>query len=560
MSPSRVVRQAGIAALFVLLAEGGWAAEEKRDSACIACHVQLDGELAAPTKNFANDVHAAAGLGCEACHGGDASMAMAEDAAGSMDTKRGFRPRPSRLQVAEFCGTCHSDAGYIKKFNPQLRVDQLAEYRTSIHGKKNAAGDPVPATCIDCHGVHGIRPVNSPDSSVYAVNVPATCAHCHADTEKMAPYGIPMDQFDAYRRSVHGTMLLDVGDTSAPACNDCHGNHGASPPGVASVANVCGQCHGREAALFRASRKQAIFDGLGVAECTVCHDNHAILHPTPELFHTDSAPQVSSGKIVETDPLVAEIGALAAGGKATATWLAVLRPHLPGEDPGLARRIEVTSGGSPPLVLDATVRPGDLLGGEPEQGISGPLTATLRIESPSGVPLESGDAIRLRLELSASSPVAEIVVRDHPGVGWYPVSGSVCRTCHEPGDVCDQATERMYTSLVSLDQSIRGAQGVLREAALSGMEVSGAQFDLKSKGRTAAVESRALIHAFDPERLIARTDEGKGIAAVALEAARSALAELQFRRKGLGVSLALIALVLGGLFFKIRQIDRASGV
>ena len=244
----------------------------------------------------------------------------------------------------------------------------------------------------------------------------------------------------------------------------------------------------------------------------------------------------------------------------TATWLAVLRPHVPGEDPGLARRIEVTSAGSPALVLDATVRPGDLLGGEPARSVTGPLTATLRIESPSGVPVESGDAIRLRLELSASSPVAEIVVRDRPGTGWYPVNGSVCRTCHEPGDACDKATERMYTSLVSLDQSIRGAQGVLREAALSGMEVSGAQFDLKSKGRTAAVESRALIHAFDPERLIARTDEGKGIAAVALEAARAALSELQFRRKGLGVSLALIALVLGGLFFKIRQIDRASGV
>jgi hypothetical protein len=117
----------------------------------------------------------------------------------------------------------------------------------------------------------------------------------------------------------------------------------------------------------------------------------------------------------------------------------------------------------------------------------------------------------------------------------------------------------MYTALSSLDQSIRGASGLLREAELSGMEVSGAQFELKSKGRTAAVESRALIHSFDPERLITRTDEGKGIAATALDAARAALAELQFRRKGLGVSLALVVLVLGGLYLKIRQIDRAPG-
>lgn len=559
MRRARAGSVAGVAVSLVVIAGGAWSAEEKRDSACIACHSQLDGELAAPTAHFASDVHAATGLGCQACHGGDASMAMAEDAAGSMDPKRGYRPRPSRLQVAEFCGTCHADAAYMKRFNPQARVDQLAEYRTSTHGKKNASGDPVPATCTDCHGVHGIRPVNSPDSSVYPVNVPATCARCHADAEKMAPYGLPMDQFDAYRRSVHGTMLLEVGDTSAPACNDCHGNHGASPPGVASVANVCGQCHGREAALFRASRKQAVFEAMQVAECTVCHDHHAILHPTPELFHNDSAPQVSAGKIVATDPLVVEFGALAAGASATASWVSVLRPHIPGEDPRLARRIEVTSAEAPALVLDATVRPGDRLGGEPRQGTSGPLAATLRIESSSGVPLEPGDAIRLRLELSASSPVAQIVVRDRPGDGWYPVGGSVCRTCHEPGDACDQATGRMYTALSSLDQSIRGASALLREAELSGMEVSGAQFELKSKGRTAAVESRALIHSFDPERLITRTDEGKGIAATALDAARAALAELQFRRKGLGVSLALVVLVLGGLYLKIRQIDRATG-
>jgi len=564
MIPERARLTAGVSGallapvLLALCAGGAGAAEPKTQNACIVCHAQLDGELAAPTAKFATDVHAIAGLGCEACHGGDASAAMADDPTGSMDPKRGFRPRPTRTQVAEFCGNCHSDAAYMKRFSPQARIDQLAEYRTSTHGKKNAAGDPVPATCIDCHGVHGIRPVSSPDSPVYAVNVPATCGQCHSDARKMASYGLRTDQLESYRRSVHGTMLLELGDTSAPACNDCHGNHGAVPPGVSSVANVCGQCHGREASLFRASRKQAVFEDLGVAECTVCHDHHAILHPTPELFHSDSAPAVSNGKVVGTDPLVIEIPDLAAGGSASATWVSVLRPHLPGEDPRLARRIEVTSASSPALVIDATVRPGDRLGGEARRASSGPLAAALTIEAPSGGPLESGDAIRLRLELTSSSPSAQIVVRDRPGEAWYPLNGSVCRTCHEPGDACDKATEKMYTALTSLDQSIRGAQAELRVAEVSGMEVSGAKFELKSKGRTAAVEARALIHSFDPDRLLTRTDEGKGIAAAALDAARAALAELQFRRKGLGVSLGLVALVLGGLYLKIRQIDRAT--
>ena len=85
--------------------------------------------------------------------------------------------------------------------------------------------------------------------------------------------------FADWSTSVHATALLKRGDTSAPACSTCHGSHGATPPGVTEVANVCAQCHVREADLFRASPKKAIFDGMGQAECLVCHNNHAIQHP-----------------------------------------------------------------------------------------------------------------------------------------------------------------------------------------------------------------------------------------------------------------------------------------
>jgi hypothetical protein len=79
--------------------------------------------------------------------------------------------------------------------------------------------------------------------------------------------------------SVHSAALLRRGDTSAPTCSTCHGSHGAVPPGVTEVANVCSQCHVREAELFRASPKKAIFDGIGQPECLVCHSNHRIVHP-----------------------------------------------------------------------------------------------------------------------------------------------------------------------------------------------------------------------------------------------------------------------------------------
>ena len=68
----------------------------------------------------------------------------------------------------------------------------------------------------------------------------------------MASHGIPMDQLALYKKSVHWHTLAEVGDISAPTCNDCHGNHGAVPPGVDSVGNVCGQCHAVENSSERA--------------------------------------------------------------------------------------------------------------------------------------------------------------------------------------------------------------------------------------------------------------------------------------------------------------------
>jgi len=542
----------GVAAL------GGAASAAAAPSSCITCHAQLDGPTAEPTRHWDVDVHGLAGLGCEACHGGDPSPALAEDAEAAMSPARGFAPAPNRLQIPDFCARCHSDAAFMKRFDPQGRVDQLAEYRTSVHGLRNADGDSKPATCIDCHGVHGIRPVDSPESPVYATRVPETCGRCHADAAFMAPYGIPTDQLARYRLSQHAGALLERGDTAAPACNDCHGNHGAAPPGVQSVAFVCGHCHGREALLFSGSLKKELFANLEQAECTVCHDHHEIRHPTPELFHGGSAPELSAGKIAAADPLVAEIGDLGAGNKASASWRVVLRPHLLADDARLAHRVEVSAEGIAPLEIEAGVRPGDRPeDGPPRLASAGPLAAELTIVSISGSPVEGGDAIRLRLEVSATQPVRGVRIRDLPGAGVDPVPGSVCLTCHSPGDPCDQASEAMYAALSSLDRELREASTLLKRAEVAGMEVSGPRFELKSKGTTAAVEARALIHAFDPPRLLARIEEGKQVAAAALADGQSALAELQYRRKGLAVSLVLVVFVLVGLFFKIRQVDRA---
>lgn len=549
----------GAGAVIAAPEPGEEARETAVSSSCIACHAQMGDDLAEPTVRFGNDVHAEAGLGCESCHGGDPSHDFDEDAEAAMNPAKGFEPAPGRLEIAAFCARCHSDATFMKRYNPQARVDQLAEYLTSVHGQKNAAGDPVPAVCTDCHGVHGIRPVTSPDSPVYATNVPNTCAHCHSDAAMMAPYGIPTNQLETYLRSMHAAALIERGDTAAPACNDCHGNHGAAPPGVRSVANVCGQCHGRESTLFQASFKKELFEATEVAECTVCHDHHRIRHPTPELFHSASAPEAKGGTVRSKDPFSATFDEIAPGAVAEATWRTVLRPHVEAGDERLIHRIEITAEGMDPLTLDATVRPGDSPRSDAViSASSAVLGASLTIQAMSGLPVEAGDAILLdlRLEVSGSGSVRNVLVRDQPGQVVDPLAGSACLTCHTPGDDCDKATERMYVALTSLDRDLRASSALLRRAELAGMLVSEPQFELKSKGVTAAVEARALIHSFDPDRLVSRVDEGKTVAAETLQAGQSALDELQFRRKGLAVSLVLVGLVLVALFLKIRQTDQ----
>jgi predicted CXXCH cytochrome family protein len=255
-------------------------AAQKKDT-CTACHSEMEGPLGEPAQLMKNDIHKTRGLSCVDCHGGDATQ---DDPTRSMDPRRGFIGKPKPANIPAFCGKCHSNADFIKKFNPALRVDQEREYFTSVHGKLLKAGDQKVATCISCHGIHGIRAIADPQSPVYSPNVAETCAKCHANADYMQGYKIPHDQYDKYKSSAHAKALYERQDRSAPTCNNCHGNHGAAPPGVTSVANVCGQCHVRQSSLFQAGPHKAVFDAMQIGECIQCHNNHDIFPTNDEMI------------------------------------------------------------------------------------------------------------------------------------------------------------------------------------------------------------------------------------------------------------------------------------
>ena len=271
----------------LLIGSGTSRAQPAPATACETCHRgQPAATLSAPARDFAlADVHRDRGFTCVDCHGGDARATdkMAAKAAGT-----GFRGKPAGQEIIAVCSRCHSDATLMRKYAPRQRVDQAAEYATSVHGQQLAKGDMKVATCISCHGAHGVRPAADAQSPVYPTHVAATCTKCHSNAEYMKGYmlgsgPLPTDQGANYEKSVHHAALVEKGDLSAPTCNDCHGNHGAAPPGVGAITNVCGTCHTVFATRFALSTHSQIFDRA----CVECHSNHQIAKPTDALLGTD---------------------------------------------------------------------------------------------------------------------------------------------------------------------------------------------------------------------------------------------------------------------------------
>src|SRR3989337_2452698 len=87
--------------LLALVASGAPAAPPP--DKCAACHLGTgDGRLAEPAKDFRDDIHAAKGLGCVACHGGDSK----EEGMEAMDPQKGYIGKTGSRQIPARSGPC----------------------------------------------------------------------------------------------------------------------------------------------------------------------------------------------------------------------------------------------------------------------------------------------------------------------------------------------------------------------------------------------------------------------------------------------------------------------
>jgi hypothetical protein len=560
-------------ALLLLFAAAPMTAQE---TSCITCHSDPDlfeDEAALIAEQFGASVHAEVGLSCHDCHGGNPDLALADDIE-AMDED--FEPAPyvgapNATAVPGFCARCHSEPVYMKRFRPDARTDQAELYATSQHGHALAEGDTNVATCISCHGSHDIRRADDPDSRVYPTRVAETCSECHSDAERMAGYklpdgrSLPTDQFALWRHSVHARTMFEREDLSSPTCNDCHGNHGASPPGLESVAFVCGQCHGREAELFRASAKREGFvehneyvadageDGCAAChdppepqaevtsvhsfnECATCHGNHGVLRPTIALLaplpetpcvfcHEPAGDDRESLLALDTtqehyeeirDGLLAEAEATGYEGDGLFNWMVSQAETLPSH----------------------TLPPGDVE--EPQQR---PEFARLYQKFRIGRTFEtfvdpaSGDEISVRHIRCTDCHAAEPLAADEP-IGVDTARG-------------------LLEHMRELTVLTASAERVVLAARRGGVEVREG-LDEIDQAIDSQIRLEALVHGFsvaEDSAFMESHAEGIEHARAALATGRQAIDELAFRRQGLGVALLIIVVLLVALAMKIRRLD-----
>ncbi len=147
-------------------------------NACVDCHRNLPGRSSEIVElEWKQSVHHAANVGCEGCHGGDASVARAQFSSDQawkraahqdrnpefllMKSGNEFASAPRGRSVSYFCGRCHA----------RIKEQHLG----SPHGE---FGDP---SCLFCHG-QGSHKITHPTADIIDTRQRSEggrCSPCH---------------------------------------------------------------------------------------------------------------------------------------------------------------------------------------------------------------------------------------------------------------------------------------------------------------------------------------------------------------------------------------------
>jgi hypothetical protein len=147
-------------AVALALAIGVQEARAEEVNTCVSCHVdEEDAELADPVEEWRQSVHAAAGVTCDGCHGGDP---FEEDEELSMDEdETGFIGAPGWADVPALCGACHEEI--LEGYNESVMAGYIEE------------GSRV-AVCTTCHMTEGHAITGATPREILTEK---RCGECH---------------------------------------------------------------------------------------------------------------------------------------------------------------------------------------------------------------------------------------------------------------------------------------------------------------------------------------------------------------------------------------------
>lgn len=268
------------AVLLLFLLTGTLSSVAQDDETCLMCHSEptltMDRRgrvipLFVDAQKFAASAHSV--LGCATCHEGfDASEI----------------PHARRIKPVD-CLSCHNG-------------EKLDHYAGSVHAVVKKSGKPA-ASCTDCHSTHAITRLSDLEPSQRKVFDEQTCARCHGSIHQK------------YVKSDHGRALVQ-NIPGAPACIDCHGEHGVQSPRTEGAptsrlleAKMCLSCHlddpevrsrvGPSTAFISSYENsvhgQAIKGGNdAAATCSDCHGSHEMMKGS------NPASKISKGNIAGT--------------------------------------------------------------------------------------------------------------------------------------------------------------------------------------------------------------------------------------------------------------------
>jgi uncharacterized membrane protein YfcA len=103
---------------------------------------------------------------CTHCHDVNALLAEGE-----------HLPPTAPGKVVFTCAECHEDPAVTR--GTDLHGGVVESYERTFHGLAYGHGVTDIATCVSCHGYHGVLPSSDPAAPTHPTNIETTCRSCH---------------------------------------------------------------------------------------------------------------------------------------------------------------------------------------------------------------------------------------------------------------------------------------------------------------------------------------------------------------------------------------------